>query len=233
MKWVVGDSTKGLYDLIDGVPIHLICTSPPYNMGIDYPAYKDKLPWDAYWNMMREFAEQAYGVLVSGGRLAMNFPGYAIGKRNGRAHHHKFASIIPNEFSLLTEIIWNQNVSTCRTAWGSWLSPSAPRFPCPFEYIQVWVKGCPTRKDRKGKGDCTSEEFVEWTKPVWTISGSRNKAYPATFPEAIPERLIKLFTWKGDTVLDPFAGFGTTGYVADRLGRESICIDLYEKEERN
>ena len=204
----------------------LIVTSPPYNMGIPYNGYKDNRPWNEYEdNLLTPLAWNSFAALREGGRLCVNFPGYAPGKRDA-PHHIVFgARALTVGFTLLAEIIWDQGVGA-RTAWGSWLSPSAPRFPAHHEIIQIWCKGGLKRMDRKGAGDCTHEEFSGWATSIWKFGGRGSKDHPAIFPEELPYRLIKMLTWPGDCVLDPFVGSGTTVCMATRLGRVGVGVEI-------
>ena len=81
----------------------------------------------------------------------------------------------------------------------------------------------------KGETDLTKEEFLTWTKNVWYFPAETRRIHPTSFPEELPHRLIKMFTWIGDTVLDPFCGSGTTGLAAYKLNRSSIGIDVSPK----
>jgi len=228
-EFIVGDFRTVLPTLPER-SYALILTSPPYNVGLDYGSeitdYVDRMHWRDYWRLLDDFMKAAKRLLVEGGRVAVNLPGYAVGKRPGYAHHHYMGEIARElGYTLLTEIIWDQGVSGHRTAWGSFASPSAPRFPSTHEFIEVFCVE-PKRKDRKGRGDITNAEFSEWSSPIWHISGRQRGERPGSFPEAIPDRLIRLFTWQGDGVLDPFAGCGTTGTVARRLKRRYTLIDV-------
>lgn len=209
--------------------VHLIVTSPPYNVATPYPGYEDAMPWEDYWNLMEAVASLSSYVLVPGGRLCVNWPGYALGTADGHAHHHRFAHVAEEAgFTLLAEIVWDQLVSGHSCQWGSWRSPSAPRFYSSHEIIQVWGKGT-KREDRSGPSDVAPEEFAKWTRSIWKIPGGRDPLYPAVFPARVPRRLIKLFTWPGERVLDPFCGSGTTLVVARRLGRTAMGCDVCER----
>jgi site-specific DNA-methyltransferase (adenine-specific) len=128
----------------------------------------------------------------------------------------------------MSTIVWNKRNSTSRTAWGSWRSPSNPSFPTPFEYILVFAKDTYALQT-KGETDLTSEEFVEWSSAMWTFPPETRiskKVHPAPFPEELPRRCIKMLSWKGAIVLDPFLGTGTTARVCKKLERNFIGIEL-------
>lgn len=226
---ITGDARKAVHELPSG-GVALVVTSPPYNVGVEYPEGRsDALPAGAYWQMLADVFEPLLTEkLMVGGRLAVNWPGYAVGKRDGCAHHHRFATMCGGwGVPLLTEIVWDQQHSDGHCQWGSWLSSSAPRFPSCFEYIQVWCRGSVSRTDKTGPSDVTRDEFMAWTEALWRFPGRRGvRGYPATFPRELPERLIKLLTWPNDLVADPFCGTGTTLVAAKALGRRWWGCDV-------
>ena len=123
-------------------------------------------------------------------------------------------------------IIWNEQNISRRTAWGSWLSASAPYVIAPVEAIVLLYKGS-WEKAEKGVSDVTRDEFIDWTNGLWTFSGeSREVGHPAPFPLELPRRCIKLFTYVGDTVLDPFAGSGSTLLACLETRRKGIGVEV-------
>ena len=128
----------------------------------------------------------------------------------------------------MTIIIWDKCQTSNRTAWGSYLSPSSPSFPRPFEYILVFAKE--TKKlQYKGKTDLTREEFIDWSLGYWKFAPEKRQkkfGHPAMFPEELPKRLIKMFSWKDALVVDLFNGAGTTCKVAKDLNRNYIGFDI-------
>lgn len=128
-------------------------------------------------------------------------------------------------FYFRTKIVWNKNTITSRTAWGSFNSPSNPNILPPFEYIVVVYKGTPRKEG--GETDLTKEEFIQWTNGLWNITPESKKkiGHPAPYPVELCVRLIKMFSYVGDTVLDPFTGSGTTGVACKQLNREFIGIE--------
>jgi site-specific DNA-methyltransferase (adenine-specific) len=128
----------------------------------------------------------------------------------------------------MTTIIWNKENSTARMSWGSFKSPSSPSFPTPFEYILIFAKDTYALQT-KGHTDLTNEEFIEWSSALWTFPPETRiskKTHPAPFPEELPRRCIKMLSWKGAVVLDPFLGTGTTARVCKKLERNFIGIEL-------
>lgn len=127
-------------------------------------------------------------------------------------------------------IVWNEGNISRRTAWGSWLSASAPYVIAPVELILVLYKG-KWKKKHKGQSDMSKEEFMNWTNGLWTFNGESKKriGHPAPFPRELPKRCIKLFSYVGDVVCDPFCGSGTTMIESYLNKRQFIGIELDNK----
>ncbi len=125
-------------------------------------------------------------------------------------------------------IVWNEGNISRRTAWGSWMSASAPYVIAPVELIVILYKQSWKKTSGSKESDVTRDEFMEWTNGLWTFGGESAKrvGHPAPFPMELPRRCIKLFSYVGDTVLDPFAGSGTTLMAAAMLGRDAIGIEI-------
>jgi len=207
--------------------VHLIITSPPYNLEKDYEQHSDDLEDRAYLDWMRTVWEAAVQVLVPGGRLCVN-----IGE-NKRQYitNPTYSAFIQQlvELRMLYRgtIIWNKHSAAKHCAWGSWKSPSNPHLVPRHEYIVAFSKG-QWKLDGTPEGvDITAAEFMECTRSVWVFhTESRTRiGHPAPFPEALPDRLIKFYSFRGQTVLDFFAGSGTVGLVAAHLGRHFILGD--------
>ncbi len=131
-------------------------------------------------------------------------------------------------FKYHATIIWNEGNISRRTAWGSWQSASAPYVIAPVELIVVLYKQKWQKRSGGGKSDVAPAEFVGWTNGMWTFSGESKKraGHPAPFPIEMPRRCIKLFSFVGDTVLDPFAGSGATLIMAAMLNRVAIGVEI-------
>lgn len=224
--------------------VDLIVTSPPYNVRLgdlkdrtnpqnlvknSYDKYDDNLEHSEYIEWLKSIFKEGKRVLKKGGRVCINI---ADG-RNGRVPTHVDISYFMEhdlDFTPMGTIIWDKDQVTSRTSWGSFASPSSPCFPCPFEYILIFAK-----EDRKiqwrGETDLTKDEFIEWAFGRWKIApeSASRVGHPAPFPEELPYRLIKMLSWKGATVLDPFMGSGTTGVVCKKINRNFIGIDHSEK----
>jgi site-specific DNA-methyltransferase (adenine-specific) len=210
--------------------VDLVVTSPPYNVGIGYSQYEDSNSYADYLTFSQRWLAEAFRVLKADGRLCLNIP---LDKNKGGAH-----SVVADlttvakqvGFNYHSTIIWNEGNISRRTAWGSWLSASAPYVIAPVEVIVILYK-THWKKQAKGISDTTKEEFISWTNGLWTFNGESKKrvGHPAPFPLELPKRCIKLFSYVGDTVLDPFVGSGTTLIACHQHGRKGIGIELDEE----
>ena len=128
------------------------------------------------------------------------------------------------------EVLWEKNNYNAKyTAWGSWKSPSMPYLKYTWEFIEIFDKETHKKAGRREDIDITVAEFKEWVMAKWTFPPERRMRehnHPAMFPEELPRRVMKLFSYRGDLVLDPFNGAGTTTRVARALGRRFIGIDV-------
>jgi site-specific DNA-methyltransferase (adenine-specific) len=128
-------------------------------------------------------------------------------------------------------IVWNEQNISRRTAWGSWLSASAPYVIAPVELVVVLYKDAWKKTRGSKKSDITKEEFIAWTNGVWTFNGESRKkiGHPAPFPRELPRRCIKLFSYVNDLVFDPFCGSGTTLIEAALNNRRGVGVEIDEK----
>jgi len=221
-------------DAIDENSVDLIVTSPPYDVNIKYESYDDSIPYDKYLEFTRKWLTRCYDFAKDDGRLCLNIP---LDKSRGR-DEEGFQSVYADITSIAKEvgwkyqstIIWNEQNISRRTAWGSWMSASAPFVIAPVEVIVVMYKKT-WRKRKKGKSDVTRDEFIEWTNGVWNFSGENRKkvGHPSPFPVELPKRCIKLFSYIGDTVLDPFLGSGTTLIACLLTNRVGIGVEIDRK----
>jgi DNA modification methylase len=207
-------------EVMDELPdncIHLMVTSPPYNASKDYD---DDLNLEEYLEMLRRVWQETYRVLIPGGRACINVAN--LGRKPYiPLHSYLVGQMEALGFLMRGEVIWNKAASAgASTAWGSWRSPANPVLRDVHEYILVFSKGTFSRKGTGKHSTIGRDEFLEWTKSVWTFppASAKKVGHPAPFPEELPHRLIQLYTFEGEVVLDPFAGSGTTcqAALADR-----------------
>ncbi len=227
---LLGDCAR-LPEALPAGSVDLIVTSPPYALGIDYgrAGYADDQPYQEYLEWVHGWATAVLRVSADGGRACVNVP-LDSNKGGKRAVYADYLGIFQEVgWTYQTTIVWNEQNISRRTAWGSWLSPSAPFVTAPVEMIAVFYKGSFRRPATGGRrGDITREEFLAWTLGMWTFPGAnaRRVGHPAPFPEELPRRLIKLYSYPDDLVLDPFLGSGTTVAAARRLGRRGVGVEI-------
>lgn len=204
--------------------VHLMVTSPPYNVGKEYD---EDLDLKEYFGLLRDVFAETYRVLVNGGRACVNIANVG---RKPYIPYHKFVidSMLEVGFIMRGEIIWDKGAGAgTSTAWGSWQSAANPTLRDTHEYILVFSKGKLSRNGKGKESTITRDEFLEFTKSVWTFPPESAKAvgHPAPFPVELPYRCIQLYTFKGEVVLDPFCGVATTAIAALKTGRHFVCLD--------
>ena len=205
--------------------LHLMVTSPPYNVTKEYD---EDLSLKEYLQLLRNVFSEIYRVLVHGGRACINIAN--LGRRPYIPLSDYISQIMLDiGFLMRGEIIWHKGAGAgVSMAWGSWQSASNPVLRDVHEYIMVFSKGSFTHKKGNDKENTIlKEQFMEWTKSVWTMNPESAKriGHPAPFPIELPYRLIQLYTFKGDIVLDPFMGSGTTAIAALKAKRKYIGYD--------
>jgi site-specific DNA-methyltransferase (adenine-specific) len=214
-------------EAIDPNSVDLIVTSPPYDVDIKYESYDDSIPYDKYLEFTRNWLNKCYDLARNDGRFCLNIP--LDKNKGGQQSVCADITTIAKEvgWKYHATIIWNEQNISRRTAWGSWMSASAPFVIAPVEVIVVLYKK-EWKKTHNGKSDITRDEFIEWTNAVWNFSGeSRTKiGHPSPFPIELPKRCIKLFSFVGDTVLDPFLGSGTTLIACLETNRAGIGMEI-------
>lgn len=211
-------------DEIPDYSIHLMVTSPPYNVTKDYD---DDLTLDEYRGLLKRVFQETYNKLVTGGRACINIAN--LGRKPYiPLHGYIIKDMLDIGFFMRGEIIWNKASSASpSTAWGSWMSAANPTLRDIHEYILVFSKESFSRKRTKKENTISKEEFMELTKSVWTFPAERASkvGHPAPFPEELPYRLIQMYTFEGDVVLDPFMGSGTVAVAALKTNRHFIGYD--------
>jgi DNA modification methylase len=212
-----------------GIPdqgVALAFTSPPYNVGKEY---EGDLAFEEYKNLIGAVAAETYRVLCPGGRYVVNIAN--LGRKPYIPLHAHFYQIhMQAGFLPMGEIIWRKGKGANGScAWGSWRSARAPRLRDVHEYLLVFAKGDYRRPD-KGESDIGRDEFMEATLSVWDIlpESAARVGHPAPFPLALAERVVQLYSYVGDVVLDPFAGSGTTCVAAALHGRRYVGFEIDE-----
>lgn len=209
--------------------IHLMITSPPYNVGKEYD---NDLTLDEYLELLTSVFAESYKKMVTGGRACINIAN--IGRKPYIPLHAMVIEIMLDlGFLMRGEIIWDKSASAGGScAWGSWMSASNPVLRDYHEYILIFSKESYSKDKRQIKRDTiTKEDFIEWTRSVWTFPAVNAKriGHPAPFPVELPHRLINLYSYEGDVVLDPFCGSGTTCIAAAQNNRYYIGYDISEE----
>lgn len=226
-KIICADSLEVLRKLPDNC-IDLIFTSPPYNFGLNYKTNEDTQHWETYFSKLFEIFNECIRVLKYGGRIAVNiqplFSDYIP------SHHIISNYFMSRKMIWKGEILWEKNNYNCKyTAWGSWKSPSNPYLKYTWEFIEIFAKGTIKKEGKSDDADISADEFKKWVVAKWSIAPERDmKKYnhPAMFPEELALRIIKLFSFKNDIILDPFNGSGTTTFVSKILNRKYLGIDI-------
>jgi modification methylase len=218
-----GHTSEQMPELPDN-SIHLMVTSPPYNVGKDYD---EDLTLDEYRAFLRRVFSEVQRVLVPGGRMCINLAN--LGRRPYLPlHTFVIADLLSAGWLMRGEIIWNKaGSSTPSTAWGSWRSPQNPTLRDIHEYILVFSKDTYRRPKLDRQSTLGRDEFLEYTRSVWTFpsESARKIGHPAPFPVELPYRLIQLYTYAGENVLDPFIGSGQSALAALRSGRHYVGYD--------
>lgn len=209
--------------------IDLIITSPPYNVDIHYNSNKDDLSYEDYLDFTKKWIRKCYQLARDDGRFCLNIP---LDKNKGgqQAVCADITNIAKKVgWNYHSTIIWHEGNISRRTAWGSWMSASAPYVIAPVEVILILYKKVWKKNNGRKENDITKQEFMDWTNGVWTFNGQNKKGaggHPAAFPIELPKRCIKLFSFIGDTIFDPFLGSGSTLIASYLNNRTGIGVDI-------
>jgi len=221
---VLCKSSESMHDLPDH-SIHLMVTSPPYNAQKEYD---QDLTLAEYLDTLDRIWREVFRVLVPGGRACINVAN--LGRKPYiPLHSFIIERMIAIGFLMRGEIIWDKAASASpSTAWGSWQSASNPVLRDVHEYILVFSKDSFRRPKGEREDTITREDFLAWTKSVWSFPAvqARQVGHPAPFPVELPHRCIQLYSFRGDVVLDPFAGSGTTCLAAAQDGRRYVGYEI-------
>ena len=230
------DCLEGI-DSIEDNYLDLVITSPPYNVDLGnnkyhknpYDLYNDNKEHKEYILWLKDVFSKLYVKLCKGGRCCINIgdsKNGAVPTSSDIIQFMKEIGYIP-----LTHIIWDKSQVSNRVAWGSFQSPSCPSFPTPFEHILVFCKE-DKRLQRKGDTDITKQEFIDWSLAIWRFAPETKQkkiGHNAMFPEELPTRCLKMFSWIGANVCDPFNGAGTTALACIKNKRNYIGFDISEE----
>lgn len=215
-------SSETMSQIPDGT-VALMVTSPPYNVGKEY---EGDLSFDEYLELLHTVLGETYRVLEAGGRVAVNVAN--LGRKPYIAMNHHVAAILSDVgFLLRGEIIWQKAKGAGGScAWGSWLSATNPTLRDLHEYVIVACKES-FRRVRRGDDTISRDDFLAGTVSVWNIppASARRVGHPAPFPVELPRRLIELYTFEGDLILDPFVGAGSTAVAAVETQRHYVGFD--------
>ena len=251
-KIINGDCIEVMKTFPEG-SIDLLVTSPPYNVNILYDVHKDDLPMEEYYEWSKDWLREAFRVLKDDGRIAVNVPNELnVQERGGRilfvAEFWMMMKEVGFKFSGLVDLTEDSPHRVRQTAWGSWMSASAPYVYNPKECIILAYKksskkltkgvsqwlGTPTEvttEDGKVKNkmiyrDEDKKEFMNLVFGRWEYFADTRSLTKATFSMDIPSKAIKILSYKNDIVLDPFMGSGTSAFAAELLDRRWIGIEL-------
>lgn len=224
---IYSKSSENMDDIPDN-SVHLMITSPPYNVQKEYD---DDLTLGDYRKLLKSIFQETYNKLVPGGRACINVAN--LGRKPYiPLHAYIISDMLRIGYLMRGEIIWNKASSASpSTAWGSWLSASNPVLRDIHEYILIFSKDSFSRQSKGKTNTISKQDFIEWTKSVWTFPAVSAKSigHPAPFPEELPHRLIQLYSFKDDVILDPLCGSGTTCVSALKDNRNYIGYDIKQE----
>jgi len=249
-KIINGDCVEVMKTMPEG-SVDMVVTSPPYNANIKYDTYDDGRSMEDYWNFTKDWLSEAYRVLKDDGRIAVNVPiEMNVQERGGRilfnAEFWMMMKEVGFKFFGMVDLTEDSPHRVRQTAWGSWMSASAPYIYNPKECVILAYKKY-SKKINKGDSQWTGEwikteegkmkqifkdedkkEFMNLVFGRWEYFADTKSLTKATFSMDIPVKAIKILSYKNDIVLDPFMGSGTSAVAAETLDRRWVGIELSE-----
>jgi len=224
-KIICGDCLEVMKEIPDN-SIDLVVTSPPYNIGIDYDSCNDSLLWHKYYRQCEKWMEQLYKVLKDDGRFVLNHY-LSLGTSEKRSAplmelNHRACDL---GFKHHSVALWMDYTICAPTAWGSWMSASAPYINSPIEGILILYKNS-WKKHEKGISDISKNDFINLTHGKWNIKTETKGLTKANFSIDLANKCIQLLSYKNDIILDPFMGSGTTAVSCIKNDRRYIGIEI-------
>jgi DNA modification methylase len=243
---VIGDSTS--MNEVQDSSVHLIVTSPPYwklkDYGEDQGVGQTTTTYEEYFTSICDVFRECVKKLVPDGKLIINIMPILLTGKNTKFNRRVTKTVLPELEKFMTSLdnmyfhslyIWDKRKAVRFSSWGSYPHPPNLLSTYPYEWIIVFSKSGkrpPIDPEIKEASAITHSEFTNWVQnSIWEFppASAKKENHPAPFPDELPRRCIRLYSFVGDTVLDPFAGSGTTLKVARELGRNSIGYEINPK----
>jgi DNA modification methylase len=240
---VIGDSRH--MDLVPDESVHLVVTSPPYwqlkNYDSEHAIGTSSSTYDEYLESLFEVFTECVRTLAPDGKLIVNIMPILLPRTTSKFNRRVTKTVLTDLEEFMSSLgnmyfhslyIWDKRKAVRFSSWGSYPYPPNLLATYPYEWIIVFSKSGirpPVDKKRKVMSAITHDEFTGWVQnSIWDFQpvSAKREQHPAPFPEELPRRCIRLYSFVGDTVLDPFVGSGTTLRVARELNRNSIGYEI-------